>query len=581
MLKEKGKGEGRTKAAGRRSLPRGVQKVKILCLLAGAALVLSACGQGKGVFLSAGNGKPGLTLSATGEKGRIGTLTVSLGGRPSSLDPAASGRNGLPGSLSSSAENGGTLITQMFEGLYRYGPSGRLEPAQAMGVQVSEDGLFYTFFLKKGLKWSDGVPLTASDFAYAWNRAALYERQLETGGALFSMIQGYDQGALEVYAPDETTFTVSLERPCPYFLEYTALPSFAPVSRRAVEAAEGGQWALSPSTYVSNGPYRMKEWTSSALTMERNPRYWDEKMEGPDQLRFLLLSDTEARLSAYKNGEAAYIGGLPDYQEEAWREKADYQVSAHEGVFFVRFSMDSFPTRLPQVRQALTLAADRPWICDNIPGAGRVPAAGLLPVSGQEEAKQPFSPAGPREELLEQARNALEQAGYPNGKGLPPLTYLYLQGSPEEQMGLALQSMWKDIGITLKLSPAKTKEELQRRLLEGDYDAASGGLTVQISDPMLLLEALEEGSGLPSGWSSEAYDSLLEQAGQDSSPYPGSPGREALLREAEALAMEDWAVCPLYFTTDASLANPSLSGYFSTPQGYRVFRSCYYDAGQE
>ncbi|MEG1943345.1 MAG: ABC transporter substrate-binding protein, partial [Angelakisella sp.] len=178
-------------------------------------------------------------------------LTAIVGPDPDTIDPA----------LNSSVD-GGTEIKHIFEGLYTLDAKGVPVPGQAEKVDVSADGLTYTFTLRDGLKWSDGTPLTSEDFVYSWQRA-IDPKTASAYAYMFECIDGYKDGKLNLTAPDAKTFVAKLIAPTTYFLELTAFPTYMPIQKATVEK-NGEKWALSAETYIGNGPYVMKEWVEGS-----------------------------------------------------------------------------------------------------------------------------------------------------------------------------------------------------------------------------------------------------------------------------------------------------------------------------
>jgi oligopeptide transport system substrate-binding protein len=226
-------------------------------------------------------------------------LTVHVGPDPDTIDPALN-----------SAVDGATLISHAFEGLMILDKDGVPREGQAKSYKVSDDGTTYTFTLRDGLKWSDGTPLTAQDFVYAWNRAIAPETAADYE-YIFDIIDGYDEGKLNVTAPDDKTLVVQLKAPVPYFLELCAFPTFFPVRQDIIEQYDEA-WAVEPVSYIGNGPYKMTEWVpGSHITFARNENYWNFGALGPEKIKFVLMEDDNAIKSAFENGEILFADGWP------------------------------------------------------------------------------------------------------------------------------------------------------------------------------------------------------------------------------------------------------------------------------
>ncbi len=232
--------------------------------------------------------------------GSTQSIAVCLASEPDSIDPAHN-----------STVDGATLISHFFAGLAKWTPDGSItaDCAQELpeGV-IREDGtVTYTYTLKEGLKWSDGAPLKAGDFVYAWNRAAADTADY---GYLFQVIARNDDGKLAVSAPDDRTLTVTLQNPIGYWNELLTQSAFMPVRQDAVESHEA--WAFSPQSYISNGAYKMTGWEhNSVITAEKNPYYRDSQQVKMEKIRFYLSDDANNMLSNYKNGTWLMIDNVP------------------------------------------------------------------------------------------------------------------------------------------------------------------------------------------------------------------------------------------------------------------------------
>ena len=233
-------------------------------------------------------------------------ISVCLASEPDSIDPALN-----------STVDGATLIGHLFSGLAKWSQdeNGNLtvapDCAEALpeGVLQADGRVVYTYTLRENLKWSDGKPVTAQDFVYAWNRAA----SDETGagqGYLFRVIAGYGTGTLAVTATDERTLTVTLNNPIGYWNELLAMPTFCPVREDVVRDNEG--WASNPATYISNGAYKMTGWEhNSVITLEKNENFHDADSVTMEKIRFFLSDDANNMLSNFKNGTWLVIDHVP------------------------------------------------------------------------------------------------------------------------------------------------------------------------------------------------------------------------------------------------------------------------------
>ena len=492
-------------------------------------------------------------------------LVVNVGPDPDTIDPALN-----------SAVDGATLIIHAFEGLYTLDDQGTPIPGQAESVDISDDGLTYTFHLRDGLKWSDGQPLTASDFVYSWNRAISPDTAADYA-YMFEAIKGFDEGKLDVTAKDDKTLVVTLNSKTPYFLELTAFPTFSPVRQDIVEA-DPESWATKVDTYIGNGPYKMTDWVpGSYITYTKNENYWDYAALGPDTIKFVLMADDASILNAYMNGDILFADSMPNDEISTWQDKADFHKQGQLGTYYVSFNVTKAPLDNKLVREALTLAVDRDYIAVQIGQAGQVPAGAFVPIGMTDaEAGKEFRDVGgdyydPTASgyaaNLQKAKDLLAEAGYPNGEGLPTLEYLYNEGTGHQQIGEALQSMWAEIGVKVDLVSQEWSTFLNSRK-NGDYEIARNGWLADYNDPITFLDMWITGSGNNDAqWSNAKYDDLISQMKASSDPAEGMK----LMHQAEDLIFDDWMLCPIYYYVDIYLQNPKVEGVWSSPLGYKYF----------
>ena len=296
-------------------------------------------------------------------------LRVCIASEPATLDPAKN-----------STLDGAILAQHLFEGLMRWENSGesieggrglyraRLGPGQAQSYEkaVHDDGtVTYTFTLRENLKWSDGTPLTAGDFVYAWRRLADPATAADYC-YMIDMVQGYDTvnrgeaepAALGVSAPDERTFVVNLTYDCPYFLEVCAFTATLPVREDVVEADPDG-WTHDTATYLSNGPYCLAEWShNSRIVLERSPYYYAAGDLGPETITFQLMDDGTAILSAFRSGDLDFIKSVPVDEIPALLASGDLSIVDQLGTYYVTYNTQQAPFDDWRVRKAFTLAMD-------------------------------------------------------------------------------------------------------------------------------------------------------------------------------------------------------------------------------
>ncbi len=492
-------------------------------------------------------------------------IAVNVGPDPDTIDPALN-----------SAVDGATMIIHAFEGLYTLDKDGVPIPGQAESVEISADGLTYTFTLRDGLMWSDGTPITAKDFVYSWNRAIAPETAADYA-YMFESIKGFAEGKLDVVATDDKTLVVTLVAATPYFLELTAFPTFSPVREDLVTAAPEA-WATAVDTYIGNGPYKISEWVpGSHITMVKNENYWNVAALGPNSIKFVLMEEDVAILNAYKNGEIIFADTLPNDEIPAWDGSPEFYKEGQLGTYYISFNTSVEPLDNALVREALLLAVDREFIAVNIGQAGQVPAGAFVPIglTDADPAKEFRDVGGDYYDPtaagfaanLEKAKELLVEAGYPNGEGIPTIEYLYNEGTGHQLIGEALQSMWAELGINVELVSQEWATFLNSRK-NGDYMIARNGWLGDYNDPISFLDMWVTGGGNNDAqWSNAEYDALIAQIKASSDPAE----RMALMHQAEDIIFAESMLCPIYYYVDVYLMSEKLEGAWSSPLGYKYF----------
>ncbi|MDD3428679.1 MAG: peptide ABC transporter substrate-binding protein [Oscillospiraceae bacterium] len=541
----------------------------LLAVVMVMAMAFTACGGNSAststapsTSTSAEGEAAGAVLNPTVDLTGVSTLDICVGPDPDTIDPA----------LNSSVD-GGSLIVHAFEGLYTLNADATPVEGQAESVEVSEDGLVYTFKLRDGLKWSNGEDLTAEDFVYSWARAINPETAADYE-YMFAPIKGYADGKLDVVAKDATTLVVTLNAPCAYFLELTAFPAYCPVNEKIIEEY-GEAWAIEPDTYVGNGPYMMAEWVpGSHITYVKNENYWNVDALGSDALKFVLMEDDTAILNAYQNGDILFADQMPNDEIDAWSAKSDFYKEAQLGTYYVSFNVTKAPLDNAEFRKALILAVDRDNIVVNIGKSGQMPAGAFVPGSLSDAAEgSSFRDAGdyynPNKEAnadnLAEAK-AIIQKLYPDGN-VPAIEYLYNEGTGHQQVGEALQADWAKIGVKVEIVSQEWATFLNTRK-NGDYYIARNGWLGDYNDPLTFLDMWMTGGGNNDAqWSNAEYDDLINLAMNSSDRAE----RYEAMHKAEDLIFEDWMLCPLDYYVDIYLLNEKVDGFYSSPLGFKYF----------
>lgn len=449
------------------------------------------------------------TKMADGSK----TLRLNIGSEPDYLDPA----------LNSSVD-GACLAANSFSGLYTYNEEGKPVPACAESYTVSDDSCTYTVTLKDGLKWSDGSDLTAADFVYAWQRAALLSTAADYG-YLYSSFEGYsgeEDSLINVTAVDEKTLQFVLTAPCAYMEDLMAFPTFYPVQKACVEAKATadapGAWCQDAG-FVSNGAYVCTGWKhNTGMTYEKNPYWYDADKVSVEKLEYMLSDDDTAIYAAFNSGDLDFADTVPTDEVKSLLDNPEFHIIDTVGTYYAAFNCKSklfdgmTPEQAACVRKAFTILIDRDYICENIGQTGQIAANSFIPIGlsdgnggvFKKDAETGYFDAyainNDHDAVVAQAIELLEVAGFQfeNGKlsASTPIQLTYLTNTTSGHIAIAeaIQQDLKQVGIELNIAQQEFKVFLQERK-QGHFDFAREGWLSDFNDPINMLEMWITDSG--------------------------------------------------------------------------------------
>lgn len=488
-------------------------------------------------------------------------LVIINGAEPESLDPAIV--TGQPDLRATGA---------IFEGLVRNDPrTGTPIASLAERWDISPDKQVYTFHLRAGAVWSTGDPITAHDFVYSWRRVLHPETASDYAGQLFAIKNAaeFNRGDLAnpeelgVRAVDARTLRVELERPTVFFLDICTLPALAVVPRQVIEP-HGARWLMVRPLPVS-GPYELAEWRlNDRIRLHRNPRYWDASNTSIKWVDLLPVGSPITALNLYETGEADIVWDkdlIPAELLDLLLKRPDFHTFDNLGTYFVRINVTRKPFNDRRVRQALALAIDKHRIVQRITRAGEKIARHLTPngIPGYQPPEGLGYDPG-------RARQLLAEAGFPEGRGFPRITYLFNAAAggaskAHQKIAVELQQMWQEaLGIEVELRQIEWKALLAAQTAL-DYDICRSSWVGDYNDPNTFLDLFMSQSGNNrTGWKNEVYDRLLNEANGHLDPLQ----RAELLRKAEKLLVEDEVpFIPLYFYTGINYYDPrKISGVY-------------------
>jgi oligopeptide transport system substrate-binding protein len=491
----------------------------------------------------------------------------------------------------------------LFEGLTRLNDrTFRPEPGVAGRWEVSPDGRHYRFHLRPEARWSNGDPVAAGDFIFAWKRALDPAVATEYFYQLYPIKNArryYESHAdrdpskrlpfeeVGARAIDNRTLDVELEFPCPYFLDLTAFLTLAPVHPPTIErwAYRDGRvlpakhlWTR-PENLVCNGPFTIERWQfKRRIRLRKNPLYWDAGGIHLDSIEALPIEDSNTSLLAYQTGAVDMVSVLTPmaaralYAARLAGRRKDFHYRRYFASYFYRFNCKRPPLDDARVRRALSLTIDRQAICDRILGFGQTPAYCLVPSGsvnemmqqgpdGQAYRYEPATGLGHNitpVQRIDLARRLLADAGYPDGQGLRPLEILYNRDQSHHLIAQAIAKMWQDnLGLKIELMQLE-RNVFSPRVESLDYDIARGNWIGDYMDPMTFLDMFVTGGGHnQTGFANADYDRLIQAAARE--PHPGK--RFEILHQAESLLVgEQLPISPIYEYVGYYLLNPKFGG---------------------
>lgn len=478
-----------------------------------------------------------------------------MAGEPSSLDP------NLVTDYST------YLIVQLFEPMYILRTNGSLQMLGAKSVSTSADGLTWTFQLNPAYKWSDGQPVTAADYEFSWTR----DLDPKVGGAVGDFLTDIknateynskkitDPSQVGVTAVDKYTLKVTLAHPAPQFRAVVGLPYLQAVPKHVVQQW-GDKWT-DPSHIVSNGPYKLTSWEhDKQIVLDANPYY-----AGPmkPNIKHVVISITStdpcvAQLRAYEANEIDFATCVPP--QEISRIMKDPKLGPElkrlplSGTVWVQFDNSRAPWNDVRVRQALAMVVDRKAIVDAITQGTATVAPVLVPTDIPGN-----NPADAFQGSVDQAKQLLAAAGFPDGKGFPKFTIMASAARSQKQIAELLQQMWSDkLGISSQVSVLEEnayRAWIKARKTE-PYEAVIEQWFSDYADPQDWHDLVWAKDYRNIHYSNPAFTKLVDQAEGELNAQK----RIALFRQSNAILEKDQPCIPLYYPADLWLLKPYVTG---------------------
>jgi oligopeptide transport system substrate-binding protein len=414
--------------------------------------------------------------------------------------------------------------------------------------------------------------VTAQDFVASCHRAltpALGASNLEFidpvhNARAFRTGQITDFGQVGISALDNHTLRIELERPAPYFLSLLTSPIWFPVYLPALEktgspSARDNRWTR-PPTFVGNGPFILKEWNPGTLILaEKSPTYWDAATVRLRAIRFIPATSVDTEERAFRAGQLHITEALPLARLDAYRRNKNpaLTVTPFLDTYFYRLNVTRPVLNQAKVRRALSLAVDRRTINDSILRGQQRPAFSFTP----PDCALGYTPPALALSDPAAARALLAEAGYPEGKGLPPFELLINISGNHQSIAEAIQAMWRrELSIDVRIVSMENYAVLEQRSNLA-FQVLRSEWAAEYPDPKAFLEIFTSNAeSNHTGWKNAAYDALLAAADRTADPA----ARFALLQRAETILLEESPIIPIYHLSTVRLVHPAVRGWHPT-----------------
>lgn len=442
-------------------------------------------------------------------------------------------------------------------------------PGSAESWEILNDGKTYIFKIRENAQWSNGEALTAEHFAFSFKRILSPKLASEYAYMLYPIknAEDYHRGKRSDFSEvgvtvlSERELKIDLFQPVPYFLSlithFTWSPVYPPSVLDAGKIDERGTHWTRRNTYISNGPFQLKEWSIwDKLEIEKNPYYWDAAHVALNGVCFYPIDNQNTEERGFRAGQLHVTNTLPPHKIEAYQQANDpsLRVDPDLGVYYYLINTTIEPLDNPLVRKALSLSIDRISIVENITRGGQEPAYHYTPPGAGGYVSD-----SRLKEDVEYAQKLLSEAGYPGGVGFPEIELLFNTSESHKAIAEAIQDMWKKrLGVRITLTNQDWKVYLKTRR-EKAYQIARAAWIGDYNDPNTFLDMWTSASGINhSGWGSEEYDQLIVKAAKEQD----LDKRFTLFQEAEKILINEAVMIPIYFYKSVYLKDKSVKGWY-------------------
>ncbi|GIO25241.1 peptide ABC transporter substrate-binding protein [Oceanobacillus sp. J11TS1] len=490
------------------------------------------------------------------------TLYINNGQEPTSFDP----------SIGFDEVSWGPL-NNLMEGLTRLDENSEAAEGVAESWDISEDGLTYTFHLREDANWSNGDPVVAEDFVFAWKHmlnpdtaspAAFLAYYIE-GAEAFNSGDGSAED-VNITAVDDKTLEVKLVQPTGFFLDLLTNPAFFPINHQVAEKTP--DWHAEAETFVANGPFMLESWEhNSEMVFAKNPEYWDADAVNLDYVHFSMVNDTNTQYQMFQTGELDTASVPPEMSDELI-DGDNVFIGEQGGLEFYRFNLTQEPFQNKNIRKAISYAINREEIAEYVVKQGVEPAFGFVSPGftapdGRDFREENGDLVEFDPELAQQLlEEGMQEEGY---EELPPIVLTYSTSDLNQAVAETIQDMLSEnlgVKVTLENQEWNVFAEAQQNL---ELQFSRSSFLNDYSDPVNFLESFTSDSYMNrTGFESEEYDELIEKGKSETDEEK----RYEYLYEAERMLAEEMIATPIRYYNVAVLEADGVEGILRHPVGY-------------
>lgn len=554
-----------------------MKKLLALCLaLAMTVMVFAGCnGQGNSSTPSTPGDSGNSAPEVTGPK----EVVVNLASEPPEMN-----------SILTTSTGSMNVLRHIMDGLTILDQNDDPIPAMAESWDLSEDGLTYTFHLRKDAKWTNGDPVTAHDFIFAWTTFFTPETAAEYGSTWGALILGATEklngaelseeakaqmqelgyeGDLGFKAVDDYTIQVTMTNPYPYFLSVLAFPSMMPMNEKAYNEIGADKYGTEAEYFCTNGAYKVAQWThEDSIVLEKNPDYYAADEIKLDKITMVMIADTGTAYNSFVTGEVDMIGLSGDQVEQA--KAAGYTIQTYDdgSCWYFEFNTKQAGLNNAKVRKALTLGINAHDFVQHV-------------VKNNSTIAYSFTPPAISGGKFVEAVGQLIQRVEDNGGDYTEVKKMLEEGLAEENLTLDnfvvkivtdegdtaakncafFQEQWKtNLGVTATVEQMTYKARLDR-MTNKDFSVVLAGWGPDYNDPMTFMDLwLSNGGNNHTSWANKDYDEMIANAIKEVDPAV----REGILIEAEKLLMDEMPIGPIYNRARDYVCSERLTGIVRT-----------------